>query len=108
MSQMVVRKPAHLFLEELGVPFEDEGNFVRCSSHPSPPSQQADAGIQVVVRHAALFTSTVLSKVLQVRSKSLALLLGVFDRFSSSPLRRASLPSSPSHATPVLALVSLL
>lgn len=29
MSQMVVRKPAHLFLEELGVPFEDEGNFVR-------------------------------------------------------------------------------
>lgn len=34
------------FLTEIGVPFEDEGNFV-------------------VVKHAALFTSTVLSKVLQ-------------------------------------------
>lgn len=46
MSAMVVRKPAHLILEEIGVPFEDEGDFV-------------------VVKHAALFTSTVLSKVLQ-------------------------------------------
>lgn len=41
----VVRKPADRFLTEIGVPFEDEGNFV-------------------VVKHAALFTSTVLSKVL--------------------------------------------
>jgi thiamine thiazole synthase len=41
----VVRKPADRFLTELGVPFEDEGNFV-------------------VVKHAALFTSTLLSKVL--------------------------------------------
>lgn len=45
-SAMVVRKPAHTFLEELGIPFEDEGNFV-------------------VVKHAALVTSTLLSKVLQ-------------------------------------------
>lgn len=41
----VVRKPADQFLKELGVPFEDEGPFV-------------------VVKHAALFTSTILSKVL--------------------------------------------
>jgi len=45
MSAMVVRKPAHLFLEEIGVPFEDEGHYV-------------------VVRHAAQATSTLLSKVL--------------------------------------------
>ncbi|KIJ50951.1 hypothetical protein M422DRAFT_101777, partial [Sphaerobolus stellatus SS14] len=45
MTAMVVRKPADRFLTELGVPFEDEGNFV-------------------VVKHAALFTSTLLSKVL--------------------------------------------
>lgn len=44
-SAMVMRKPADAFLTEIGVPFEDEGNFV-------------------VVKHAALFTSTVLSKVL--------------------------------------------
>lgn len=43
-SAMVVRKPADKFLSELGVPFEDEGNFV-------------------VVKHAALVTSTLLSKV---------------------------------------------
>ncbi|CUA68909.1 Thiamine thiazole synthase [Rhizoctonia solani] len=45
MTAMVVRKPADRFLTELGVPFEDEGSYV-------------------VVRHAAMFTSTVLSKVL--------------------------------------------
>lgn len=45
-SAMVMRKPADAFLAELGVPYEDEGDFV-------------------VVKHAALFTSTVLSKVLQ-------------------------------------------
>jgi len=44
-SAMVLRKPADAFLRDLGVPFEDEGNFV-------------------VVKHAALFTSTLLSKVL--------------------------------------------
>ena len=46
-SAMVMRKPADIFLRELGVPFDDEGDFV-------------------VVKHAALFTSTVLSKVLQM------------------------------------------
>ncbi|KAL6304342.1 Thi4-domain-containing protein [Sparassis latifolia] len=45
MTPMVVRKPADRFLEEIGVPYEDEGAFV-------------------VVKHAALFTSTVLSRVL--------------------------------------------
>ncbi|KAF4577208.1 thiamine metabolism- protein [Pleurotus pulmonarius] len=47
MTPMVVRKPAHLFLKEVGVPFEDEGAFV-------------------VVKHAALFTSTLLSRVLSM------------------------------------------
>jgi len=44
-SAMVMRKPADAFLTDLGVPFDDEGDFV-------------------VVKHAALFTSTLLSKVL--------------------------------------------
>lgn len=44
-SAMVMRKPADIFLREVGVPYEDEGDFV-------------------VVKHAALFTSTLLSKVL--------------------------------------------
>lgn len=48
-SAMVMRKPADAFLRELDVPYEDEG----------PESSF------VVVKHAALFTSTVLSKVLQ-------------------------------------------
>jgi len=42
---MVIRKPADRFLREIGVPYEDEGPFV-------------------VVKHAALFTSTLLSRVL--------------------------------------------
>jgi len=44
-SAMVMRKPADAFLRDLGVEYEDEGDFV-------------------VVKHAALFTSTLLSKVL--------------------------------------------
>lgn len=44
-SAMVIRKPAHEFISELGIPFEDEGDYV-------------------VVKHAALVTSTLLSKVL--------------------------------------------
>ena len=44
-SAMVMRKPADAFLSDLGVPYEDEGNYV-------------------VVKHAALFTSTLMSKVL--------------------------------------------
>lgn len=45
-SAMIMRKPADLFLKELEIPYEDEGDYV-------------------VVKHAALFTSTLLSKVLQ-------------------------------------------
>ncbi|CAI5758800.1 unnamed protein product [Candida verbasci] len=46
MSAMVARKPADLFLDAVGVPYEDEGHYV-------------------VVKHAALFISTIASKVLQ-------------------------------------------
>jgi len=49
-SAMVVRKPAHGLLDELEVPYEDEGDFV-------------------VVKHASLFTSTLLSKVLKARAR---------------------------------------
>jgi thiamine thiazole synthase len=44
-SAMVMRKPADAFLRHVGVPYDDEGDFV-------------------VVKHAALFTSTLLAKVL--------------------------------------------
>ncbi|KAA6413169.1 MAG: thiazole biosynthetic enzyme [Lasallia pustulata] len=44
-SAMIMRKPADAFLRDLGVPYEEEENYV-------------------VVKHAALFTSTLLSKVL--------------------------------------------
>lgn len=44
-SAMVLRKPAEEFLNDIGVPFEDEGNYV-------------------IVKHAALFMSTLMSKVL--------------------------------------------
>lgn len=46
-SAMVLRKPAQKFLEDVGVPYEDEGNYV-------------------VVKHAALFMSTLMSKVLMM------------------------------------------
>ena len=42
---MVIRKPAHGFLDEINVAYDDEGDYV-------------------VVKHAALVTSTLLSKVL--------------------------------------------
>ncbi|KAG6830715.1 hypothetical protein H0H87_007302 [Tephrocybe sp. NHM501043] len=45
MSPMIIRKPADGFLRQLGIEYEDEGAFV-------------------VVKHAALFTSTLLSQVL--------------------------------------------
>ncbi|KAI8840711.1 thiazole biosynthetic enzyme, partial [Chytriomyces cf. hyalinus JEL632] len=45
MAPMIIRKPAHSLLNDLKVPYEDEGSYV-------------------VVKHAALFTSTILSKVL--------------------------------------------
>ncbi len=46
-SAMVVRKPADKILDELEVAYEDEGDYV-------------------VIKHAALFTSTLMSKVLSV------------------------------------------
>jgi ribulose 1,5-bisphosphate synthetase/thiazole synthase len=48
-SAMVMRKPADAFLREVGVAYEEDG----------------DNSNYVVVKHAALFTSTLLSKVLQ-------------------------------------------
>ncbi|ORX91274.1 thiamine biosynthesis Thi4 protein [Basidiobolus meristosporus CBS 931.73] len=44
-SPMVVRKPAHEFLDELGIAYDEKENYV-------------------VVSHAALFTSTLISKVI--------------------------------------------
>ncbi|MCA2146154.1 sulfide-dependent adenosine diphosphate thiazole synthase [Citrobacter portucalensis] len=44
-SAMVVRKPAHLFLDELGIDYDEQDNYV-------------------VIKHAALFTSTIMSKLL--------------------------------------------
>ena len=55
MSPMVVRKPAHHFLDELSVPYEQALLTVPGTEHGST---------HVVVKHAALFTSTILSKVL--------------------------------------------
>lgn len=45
MSAMVIRKPAHSILDDLNIAYDDEGTHV-------------------VVKHAALFTSTILSKIL--------------------------------------------
>ncbi|KAB1215320.1 Thiamine thiazole synthase, chloroplastic [Morella rubra] len=44
-SAMVVRKPAHLFLDELDIEYDEQDNYV-------------------VIKHAALFTSTIMSKLL--------------------------------------------
>ncbi|KAG8658139.1 thiamine thiazole synthase, chloroplastic [Manihot esculenta] len=44
-SAMVVRKPAQLFLDELGIEYDEADNYV-------------------VIKHAALFTSTIMSKLL--------------------------------------------
>ncbi|VAH82921.1 unnamed protein product [Triticum turgidum subsp. durum] len=44
-SAMVVRKPAHLFLDELNIEYDEQEDYV-------------------VIKHAALFTSTVLSRLL--------------------------------------------
>lgn len=74
MSAMVVRKPADNFLTELGVPFEDEGDYVsviNCRVRRLRLvfiERVCFCYTQVVVKHAALFTSTILSKVLQVRN----------------------------------------
>ncbi|KAF7118377.1 hypothetical protein CNMCM5793_007891 [Aspergillus hiratsukae] len=47
-SAMVMRRPAEVFLNEVGVPYEED---------PANPNY-------VVVKHASLFTSTIMSKVL--------------------------------------------
>ncbi|PWN45946.1 putative thiamine biosynthetic enzyme [Ceraceosorus guamensis] len=52
MTPMVIRKPADGLLREIGVPYEDEGAYV-------------------VVRHAAQFTSTILSKALALPNVTL-------------------------------------
>ncbi|KAL0398729.1 UNVERIFIED_CONTAM: Thiamine thiazole synthase 2, chloroplastic [Sesamum radiatum] len=44
-SAMVVRKPAHKFLDELEIEYDEQDNYV-------------------VIKHAALFTSTIMSKLL--------------------------------------------
>ncbi|XP_031125989.1 thiamine thiazole synthase 2, chloroplastic-like [Ipomoea triloba] len=44
-SAMIVRKPAQMFLDEVGVEYEEQDNYV-------------------VIKHAALFTSTIMSKLL--------------------------------------------
>jgi thiamine thiazole synthase len=44
-SSMILRKPADVFIKELGIDYEDEGNYI-------------------VVKHAALFITTLCSKVL--------------------------------------------
>ncbi|XVE80313.1 hypothetical protein DITRI_Ditri14bG0129700 [Diplodiscus trichospermus] len=44
-SAMVVRKPAHRFLDELGIEYDEQDDYV-------------------VIKHAALFTSTIMSKLL--------------------------------------------
>lgn len=44
-SAMIVRKPAHEFLDELEIPYDDCGDYV-------------------VIKHAAIFTSTIMSKLL--------------------------------------------
>lgn len=49
---MVLRKPADRFMDALGVPYDDEGQFV-------------------VVKHAALFMSTLLSRVLAMENVKL-------------------------------------
>jgi len=49
-SAMVLRKPADAFLRDVGVPYEED---------PATPNF-------VVVKHAALFTSTIMSKVLSM------------------------------------------
>ncbi|KAJ3355297.1 triosephosphate isomerase [Allomyces javanicus] len=46
MTPMVVRKPAHLVLDELAIPYDDCGNYV-------------------VVSHAALFTSTLIATIIK-------------------------------------------
>jgi Thi4 family len=68
-----VRKPAHNLLDELSIPYEDEGDFV-------------------VIKHASLFTSTLLSKVLQVRTVPAASPLHPSSAAQDTPFAVTCLP----------------
>ncbi|KAF2750365.1 thiazole biosynthesis enzyme [Sporormia fimetaria CBS 119925] len=81
-SAMVMRKPADVFLNDLGVPYEDEGDFV-------------------VVKHAALFTSTLLSKVLSFPNIKLFNATAVEDLIT----RPAPTPTDP-HAVRIAGVVT--
>lgn len=81
-SAMVMRKPADAFLKDVGVPFEDEGDFV-------------------VVKHAALFTSTLLSRVLSFPNIKLFNATAVEDLIT----RPAPTPSDP-HAVRIAGVVT--
>jgi len=65
----VIRKPADRFLRQLGVKYEDEGAFV-------------------VVKHAALFTSTLLSQVLAMPNVVLMNATAVEDLIIHEDFRR--------------------
>ncbi|ODV61758.1 thiamine thiazole synthase [Ascoidea rubescens DSM 1968] len=59
-SAMVIRKPAQKFLDDIGIEYDDEGDYV-------------------VVKHAALFSSTLLSKVLEFSNVKLFNAVAVED-----------------------------
>ncbi|KAL8731859.1 MAG: hypothetical protein Q9166_003143 [cf. Caloplaca sp. 2 TL-2023] len=80
-SAMVMRKPADAFLRELSVPYEDEGTHV-------------------IVKHAALFTSTLLSKVLQFPNVKL------FNATVVEDLITRPLPDSPANTIRIAGVVT--
>lgn len=90
-SAMIMRRPADAFLREVGVPYEEEGNYV-------------------VVKHAALFTSTLLSKVLAFPNVKLFNATAVEDlitrQAADGSLRIAGVVSTstplPSHRPPTM------
>ena len=86
-SAMIMRKPAHLFLEDLGLPYEDEGDYV-------------------VVKHAALFTSTVLSKVLQFPNVKLFNATAVEDLVTRPAEKTAGSSSANSASVNVAGVVT--
>lgn len=64
-SAMVMRKPADAFLTDLGVPFEDEGDFVVVKHAVCIPHFSHTHRFRLISPlQKALFTSTLLSKVL--------------------------------------------
>lgn len=67
---MCIRKPAHRLLEELSIDYEDEGSFV-------------------VVKHAALVTSTLLAKVMAAPNVKLFNAVAVEDLIVKEDVRVA-------------------